>query len=51
MDSEQIVTEARLQGAVPLDDSEVPAATPVWEEPGFEVIEAAAEVTAYAYRR
>ena len=49
MNSERIATEDQLQR--PVDDPDVPPGTLVWEEPGFEVIEAAAEVTAYAYRR
>jgi hypothetical protein len=49
MDSERTATEDQLQPSV--DDADVAPATLVWEEPRFEVIEAAAEVTAYAYRR
>jgi hypothetical protein len=49
MDAEQIATEDQLQR--PVDDPGASPGTLVWEEPGFEVIEAAAEVTAYAYRR
>lgn len=51
MDSERTATEAQLERAVPPEDPDVAARPPLWQEPAFEVIEASAEVTAYAYRR
>jgi coenzyme PQQ precursor peptide PqqA len=51
MDSERLATDSQLPPVVLPDDSDMPAGMLVWEEPGFEVIEVGAEVTAYAYRR
>ncbi len=51
LDSERTATEAQLERAVPPEDPDVAARPPLWQEPAFEVIEASAEVTAYAYRR